>query len=178
MTLQIRRAQPADAEVVSLLGRITFAETFGPLFADYAADLRSYLDRTFNVVKIRNSLAETDNRYWLASLDGLPVAYAKVKYPSPTPQLPGNDPAQLQKIYVLREFLSEGTGRTLFAAVLEDSAARGLNVLWLDVLKQNSRAITFYEHKGFKAIGEDTYTIGAQKFRFHLMALHGLSARH
>jgi ribosomal protein S18 acetylase RimI-like enzyme len=171
MELQIRPANPSDSEIVALLGRITFVETFGHLFVHHAADLSAYLDHTFAVAKIRNSLGESDNRYWLALRDGLPVAYAKLKYPSPTALLPGEDPAQLQKVYVLRELLDLGIGKVLLAAVLDDATRRGLGTIWLDVLKQNGRAIRFYERQGFLPLGDDTYTIGAQTFEFHLMAL-------
>lgn len=172
MDLLIRSAGPADAEIVALLARITFVETFGHLFASYANELAAYLDHTFAVAKIRNSLGAPDNRYWLALRDGLPIGYAKLKHPSPTPLLHHDDPAQLQKIYVLKEFLSLGTGRALLAAVLKAAARRGLRIIWLDVLKQNTRAIRFYERKGFVPLGDDTYIIGSQTFEFHLMALH------
>jgi len=53
--LQIRIAEPKDAEIVALLARITFAETFGYLFEQHKDDLRAYLDQTFAVNKIRRS---------------------------------------------------------------------------------------------------------------------------
>jgi ribosomal protein S18 acetylase RimI-like enzyme len=174
MELQIRPASPEDAEVVALLGRITFFETFGHLFLDHAGDLRTYLDHTFAVAKIRGSLGDPDNRYWLSLLNGLPVGYAKLKFPSPTVLLPEDGPAQLQKIYVLREFLAQGIGKVLLSVAVDNAAKRGLNTVWLDVLKQNSRAIRFYEREGFAPLGDDTYTIGAQTFEFHLMAVRGV----
>jgi ribosomal protein S18 acetylase RimI-like enzyme len=175
MDLQIRLAIPVDAEIVALLGRITFTETFGHLFAEHADDLRAYLDHTFAVAKIRNSLGEPANRYWLGYLNGLPIGYAKLKFPSLIHLLPNQEPAQLQKIYVLREFLSRSFGKRLLSAVLEDAAQRALDTLWLDVLKQNARAIRFYDREGFVPLGDDTYSIGAQTFEFHLMARRGVT---
>ena len=173
MDMQIRKAQPADAEVIALLGRITFSETFGYLFVDHASDLRAYLDRTFAVAKIRHSIEQPENTYWLASIDALPVGYAKLKFPSPAAMLPAGSVAQLQKIYVLKEFLGQGIGKPLFASVLEQASSLKIDSLWLDVLKENSRAIRFYERLGFKALGDEAYAIGAQTFTFHLMALQG-----
>lgn len=178
MDLQIRRAEPSDAEIVSLLGRITFAETFGYLFTEHGGDLRAYLDHTFSVAKIRASIGEEENRYWLSLVDDLPVGYAKLKHPSPTQLLPSENPAQLQKIYVLREFVALGIGKRFLDTLVSDVSARGIDALWLDVLKENHRAIAFYLKYGFVPIGDDTYTIGAQTFQFHLMALHGVCARH
>lgn len=169
MTLRIRRANLADAEVVAMLGRITFSETFGHLFKQHAGDLRAYLDHTFGVTKIRSSLSDPDNRYWLGSLDGLPVSYAKLKYPSVTPPVDDPEPAQLQKIYVLRDFLGQGIGRPMLQAALDDAHARSIKRVWLDVLRQNERAINFYRREQFETIGEDRYTIGAQTFTFDLM---------
>lgn len=178
MNLEIRRASDADAPTVALLGRITFAETFGYLFTKHSGDLRDYLDCTFNVAKIRNSIAEAGNWYWLSFLDGLPVGYAKLKYPSPAPQLPKDDPAQLQKIYVLREYVGAGIGKPLFEVALKETAQIGVHTLILYVLKENARAVHFYEKQGMKVAGEATHAIGAQTFHFHLMALRGVSARH
>lgn len=169
MTLQIRPASTEDAEMVALLGRLTFTETFGYLFDGYVGDLRTYLDGTFGVSKIRRSLGEPDNRYWLGMVDGLPVSYAKLKYPSPSPLLDGVHPAQLQKIYVLREFVGQGIGRPMLDSVLADARSRGIRRVWLDVLKENARAIRFYEREQFTALGEDRYMIGAQAFAFHLL---------
>jgi ribosomal protein S18 acetylase RimI-like enzyme len=81
--------------------------------------------------------------------------------------------AQLQKIYVLREFVGEGVGKPLIDAALKDAASRRVDTVWLDVLKENDRAIRFYARRGFRMLGEDRYTIGAQTFAFHLMALSG-----
>jgi ribosomal protein S18 acetylase RimI-like enzyme len=135
--------------------------------------LRSYLDHTFGVEKIRRRLKRNRNAYWIALVDQLPVGYAKLKLSSPTSLLALPIVAQLQKIYVLKEFLGQGIGRPLLEAVMEHAAAEKVDALWLDVLKENERAIRFYERHGFTALGDDIYTIGAQTFRFHLMALQG-----
>lgn len=165
MTTDIRPANPSDAASIALLGRITFTETFGLLFKDRARDLRDYLDATFGVAKIERSLAKPENAWWLAFRDRLPVGYAKLKFPSP----PGQDAAQLQKIYVLHEFLDAGIGRDLLLPVMQYATARA-SVLWLDVLRENARAIRFYERFGFGISGEDTFRIGAQSFLFHRMS--------
>ncbi|HEX7390480.1 MAG TPA: GNAT family N-acetyltransferase [Acidiphilium sp.] len=168
MTILVREAREADAAVVALLGRITFTETFGHLFRAHRGDLRIYLDVTFDVEKIRRSLNKQDNIYWLTLSDGLPVGYAKLKLRSVTPHLAEADAAQLQKIYVLRDFIGDGYGRALLQIALERAA--GVPAIWLAVLRQNRRAIRFYGRQGFTARGDDTFVIGAQNFDFCLMA--------
>lgn len=173
MHLFIKPADSGDAAVISLLGRITFAETFGYLFARQAGDLRTYLDRTFGVTHIAASLGKAENTYWLALRDGLPVGYAKLKAPSAPPGRDGANASQLQKIYLLREFLGQSLGDGLLEAVVQSAMSRS-DLIWLDVLQENQRATRFYERHGFRITGHDTYTIGAQSFLFHVMA-RGLS---
>jgi len=169
MDVEIRRAERDDAAVIALLGQITFAETFGHKFRDHADDLRTYLEATFDVAKIERSLDKPGNAYWLAFCRRLPVGYAKLKHPSALPGQAAQDAAQLQKIYVLQAYLALGIGTALLNNMLPEAAARA-PLLWLDVLRENDRAIRFYETHGFRAAGEDRYTIGAQTFAFHLMA--------
>jgi ribosomal protein S18 acetylase RimI-like enzyme len=173
MHLFIKPADTGDAAVISLLGRVTFAETFGHLFERHADDLRTYLDGTFGVGHIAASLGKAENTYWLALRDGLPIGYAKLKASSPPPGGNAAKPAQLQKIYLLREFLGQSLGDGLLEAVVQSAMARS-DLIWLDVLQDNLRATRFYERHGFRIIGRDTYAIGAQSFLFHVMA-RGLS---
>jgi diamine N-acetyltransferase len=168
MELQIRPAQSADAAVVALLGRITFAETFGHLFVGRETDLTQYLDSVFGVAKIERSLDKAGNAYWLAALDRLPVGYAKLKLGSAPPGGQQKNADQLQKIYVLRSFVGQGVGAALMQPIIGEARQRA-SFLWLDVLRENARAIEFYQRFGFRALGEDTYAIGVQTFRFHLM---------
>jgi ribosomal protein S18 acetylase RimI-like enzyme len=80
------------------------------------------------------------------------------------------DAAQLQKIYVLAEFVGERIGEALLRQGLPE-ARRRAPTIWLDVLHENKRAIGFYKKHGFAVTGEDTYTIGSQRCRFDLMTI-------
>jgi ribosomal protein S18 acetylase RimI-like enzyme len=165
----VRRAHAADATDIARLGRVTFEQSFGALFRDHDADLRTYLDRTFGDAKIEASIGKPYNAYWIAEQNNVPVGYAKLKDATPLPGHDGEAACQLQKIYVLADRIGHGIGYALLAPVLAHAAPRA-PLLWLDVLRENERAIAFYARFGFAPVGDDTYTIGAQHFRFHLMA--------
>jgi ribosomal protein S18 acetylase RimI-like enzyme len=169
MNIQVRSVGIEEAPVVALLGRLTFSETFGYLFERHREDLAQYLTDTFGVSKIRRSLGRPENHYWLAFADDLPVGYAKLKYPSETPQLPKPRVAQLQKIYVLRDFLAQGIGAPLLQAASGQAAALDVETMWLTVLAENQRALRFYQRHGFATLGRTTFTIGAQTFDFDML---------
>lgn len=165
--LLIRKAQVQDAEYISLLGRITFNETFGHYFRD-PQDLLDY-HSTFSVSKIRESISDPNNLFWLAFCDELPVAYAKIKLNSPTEFMQIEHVSQLQKIYILKDFQTMKIGQLLLNEMLEGCIKQKSNYLWLSVLKENEKAFTFYTKNAFHQIGEHTYSIGRESFDFYVM---------
>lgn len=168
MNLTVRKALSADAEHIALLGWVTFRETFGPYFTN-RTDLATYLQNTFNVAKIRTGLLKENNVFWLALVDELPVGFAKLKRVSHTDALRDGQPAQLQKIYVLSDFLAQKVGAALYEALLTEVRASSATDLWLVVLQANGRAIRFYEKQEFVGVGPTQFTIGSQTFDFLLM---------
>ena len=167
--IQIRRAEPQDAQIISLLGRITFAETFGHLFRDQN-DLQEYFERTFSVAKIRSGFINSNNLFWIATSNELPVGYAKLKLNSPSDFIDVQDVSQLQKIYVLKEFLAQKVGLKLQGEMLKAAKASGSTKIWLSVLQENKRAIRFYLKNDFQKIGEHDFQIGKESFHFHVMS--------
>ncbi|MBS9462952.1 GNAT family N-acetyltransferase [Flagellimonas sp. 389] len=167
--MHIIEAKKEDAAYIALLARFTFTETFGHYFNN-KKDLQDYLSRTFNVPKLRVSLNKPNNVFWLAYVDDLPAGYAKLKLHSPSKFINSQNVSQLQKIYVLKDFLSVGVGRELQNKVLERAAANNSENIWLSVLKSNTRAITFYEKNDFDKIGNHDFQIGKELFEFQAMA--------
>lgn len=166
--IQLKAATMDDATYISLLGRFTFTETFGHYFRE-KTDLENYLEQTFNVSKLRNSLKKTNNVYWLAYSNELPVGYAKLKLNSPSQFINAENVCQLQKIYVLKDFLSQKVGLALQNELLK-RAAKEADKIWLSVLKENERAIRFYLKNGFEPIGDHDFQIGKEHFEFMAMA--------
>ncbi|MFS4447545.1 N-acetyltransferase family protein [Maribacter sp. 2307UL18-2] len=165
----IRQASTEDAQHISRLGRITFTEAFGHLFRD-ANDLNTYLDTTFNAEKITDSLQKSDNLYWIAFSDERPVGYAKLKLRSSSEFLTSDKVSQLQKIYVLNDFLSMKIGKRLQDILLAKARESGAKAIWLSVLNSNQRAIGFYEKNDFRAIGSHQFRIGRERFDFTVMS--------
>jgi diamine N-acetyltransferase len=164
----IRKATVADAEYISLLARVTFTETFGHLFKDLQ-DLLDYYASTFSEAKIRSSIQKDNNIFWIAFCDELPVGYAKLKIYSPSDFINSPSTSQLQKIYVLKDFLSKKIGHEIQNALFEEVKLLKSRYLWLSVLKANERAISFYRKNGFVEVGEHSFDIGKEHFIFVAM---------
>lgn len=167
--LDIRQADIGDAGYIALLGQVTFTETFGHFFRN-PQDLRDYYDRTFSVEKIQSSLKDPNNIFWLAFADDLPVGYAKLKLNSPAPFGGASGDAQLQKIYVLKDFLGQKIGPGMQNRLLAKAYERGAETIWLSALKSNERANNFYQKAGFVSIGEHDFQIGQETFNYSVFA--------
>jgi ribosomal protein S18 acetylase RimI-like enzyme len=166
--LEIRKANTEDAIVISLLGRVTFTETFAHLFRD-KNDLLKYFDRTFSVEKIEKGLGNPNDIFWIAFYDRLPVGYAKLKLNSRSEFSSSENICQLQKIYVLRDFLSMGIGYALLVKVIQEAREKFFDEIWLSVLNINHRAVNFYQGSNFKIVGSHPFQIGKESFDFYVM---------
>jgi diamine N-acetyltransferase len=166
--IEIKIATPNDTEIISLLGRITFSQTFEKYFTN-KQDLLNYLDKTFAVDKIKNSLCYDKNIYFIAYFAKLPIGYAKLKLDSLSEFVKGKRICQLQKIYLLSDFLAVGAGKVLGKTLLEKAISLGYEYIWLSVLDANHKAIGFYNNEQFIKIGEHTFQIGSQSFNFLAM---------
>jgi diamine N-acetyltransferase len=168
MRIDIRKATYKDAEYIALLGRITFTETFGHLFP-VQDELDIYLTDTFSVQKIRSSLLKENNVFWLVLVDDLPVGYAKFKKKSWFDDADTEGVSQLQKIYILKDFIKHKLGFSLYQHLENQAIGNKSNKLWLVVLHTNQRAIQFYEKLGFEKTKPHYFDIGSQHFEFELM---------
>lgn len=167
-----RLATTEDAQIIALLGRVTFAETFGHFFRD-RQDLLNYFDATFSVDKIERSIRNPNNVYWVSFVHRLPVGFAKLKlnsHPNAFGLQASEKVCQLQKIYVLKDFISQKIGAALQNQLLEKARLEGFGKIWLSVLESNERAKSFYLKHGFEPIGVHGYQIGKEKFNFIAMS--------
>ena len=167
--IEIRIATKNDAGYIALLGRVTFTETFGHLFRN-EQDLLNYYNSTLSVDKIENSFSKPNNVYWIAFVDRLAVGYAKLKLNSQSEFISDSNVCQLQKIYVLKNFLSMRIGFELQNLLLKKAKEHSFSKIWLSVLNSNERAINFYIKNKFSEIGNHNFQIGKEHFEFIAMS--------
>ena len=168
MKIVIRKATLVDAQVIALIGRISFREAFEYIWKDVQI-LSNYLGATFSAAKITASLQKENNVFWLAFADDLPVGYAKVKMLCPYEKLADKKPAQLQKIYLLNDFIGQGIGEKLQAEVFEEMRKKNIQTLWLAVWEGNDKAVRFYERHGFAKETDYTYDFENEHFKYDVM---------
>lgn len=168
MNIVVRKADVKDVPIISYLGRLTFSETFGDLFRD-PQDLEDYLLRTFSVEKLQSSFQNSNNAFWLAFADEVPVGFGKLKLDQIEDEISQKRSSQLQKIYVLKDYLSMKIGLKTQEEMIKTAKDFGSELIWLSVLRENERAINFYLKNGFSKTGNHDFRIGKELFHFNIM---------
>lgn len=169
MKTEIRNAHPADAEMLAGLGRRAFYEAFG-IYND-PSDMQAYLDLAFDPARIREQLSDPAMTYLVASINGTPVGYAKLKRNTTVPELENEKVIQLERIYALQDFIGKKVGSTLMNSCIIIARSEGYHKMWLSVWQENDRAISFYKKYGFQVIGYKQFVIGKEVNEDYVMAL-------
>ena len=186
----IRRATPADAELLSTLARTCFTQTFGHLYDP--TDLAAFLDEAYAPDVLRTELEDPDRATWLLFED---VADEGISRPGPSPadhpsapeacdeapassappapigyvtacpaHLPHPDVApgdgEIQRLYILQGHQGSGRGTLLLKTALEWLERDGPRTLWIGVWSENYGAQRFYARHGFEIVGDYSFMVG------------------
>ena len=67
---------------------------------------------------------------------------------------------EVEKIYILKDFLSQGLGKELISFAIERANKKDKKYLWLGVWEHNFPALGFYQKMGFNQFGEHDFNMG------------------
>lgn len=154
----IRRAEPADAEVLAALGARTFRETFAHLYDP--EDLRVFLEDAYGLPRTRADLADPAKAAWLVEDGGEAIGYAQagpcaLSHPEVTPTC-----GELKRLYFVQGRQGGGLGGRLFSEVLDWLQADSPRDVWIGVWSENHGAQRFYQRHGFEKVGEYGFAVG------------------
>ena len=150
--IQIRRALPADAALISQLSGATFHETFVGTCTD--EDLAGFIESYYNEDQILNELNDVNDLFFLAFEDVKPVGYLKMKEEeSVVPVIREHKSLEISRLYVLKEYHSRKVGAALMEFAFDFGRKNNFKILWLGVWEHNERAKAFYNKFGFKDTG-------------------------
>ena len=147
----LRRATPADAAKLSLLGGATFLHTFAH---DHPGDaIVEHAQGPHGEAWYAAALADPVNAFWLLETPrGAPVGYAMLSPSSFEHPHEGGD-LELKRIYVLDRWAGRGRGLRLMEAAEAEARARGATRLLLSVYEHNDTAQGFYGRLGYRETG-------------------------
>jgi ribosomal protein S18 acetylase RimI-like enzyme len=152
-SIEIRRAEAADAAALSRFAARLFRATYGE--DTPAADLEAYVVKAFRPDIQAAEIGDPEAAVFLATNGGTIAGYAYLVVP------PSNaDPGLLSRIYIDAAWRGQGLANRLLDAVVSECVPRGVERLQLTVYEKNARAIAFYNKVGFVPVGSTTFTVG------------------
>lgn len=134
-------SSPQDLAQLEAIMRETFTDTFAS--EQSAEDLNAFLDKNYNQPVLKRELADQDSETFFYKVDGQPAAYLKVNWNVAQTEKQFENALEIQRIYVR---------------------------IWLGVYEHNLNAQGFYQHYGFKRVGQHTFTVGTDRQTDFLLA--------
>ncbi|MEO0351287.1 MAG: GNAT family N-acetyltransferase [Cyanobacteria bacterium P01_A01_bin.15] len=161
--ITIRQAYSDDAEALARTAKHIFRETFAT--ENNLTDMEFYCSKSFGTEIQRQEILDPNWATILAEVEGQLVAFAQVRLHSPKACVAADQPSELHRLYVQKEWHGRGVAHKLMSNILSTALATGADYIWLGVWEHNPRAIAFYGKYGFRVVGEHIFQFGSDPQR-------------
>ena len=155
--IRIEKATPDDAKSLAKLGSIAWVEAHGRSASP--KDIESYVKRKYTEAAIFDELKKPTNQYHLIYWNDQLAGFSNIILNAPDPNVAAPNAAELDRLYLLREFYDRKLGLALLQFNIDLAKKHEQVGLWLYVWKGNDRALAFYSKAGFKIIGSHDFQI-------------------
>jgi len=159
--IKLRRLTPADLPALQKLSRQTFTETFAD--SNTEEDMQQYLSESFSTAKLGAELSNDGSVFYGAESGGEMIGYLKVNFGDAQTELKDSEGMEIERIYVVRDFLGKKVGSMLYDKAVEMARMKGLKYVWLGVWEENARAMGFYKKYGFVEFDRHVFKLGSDE---------------
>ncbi len=149
--LTFRSAVSADIPLLQSLAEEIWRASYTEMIS--AAQVDYMLGRMYAEEAIRGEI-DAGGLWEIAELDGEPIGYLACKIEPEAAEM------KIDKLYLRRALQGCGLGQRMLAHIVDLAGERRISRLWLQVNKNNPRAIRAYERAGFCIERADVFDIG------------------
>lgn len=157
--INIRKALPDDANLLTSLGKRCFYEAFNAVTAP--ADMQAYLKTTFHKAAIESQLMDERSLIFIAEVGADPAGYVYSHPAIPPPCVGEKAAVKLERLYLRKRYYGRAVGDALMQISIEKSRLRGYQSIWLSSWELNDRANAFYKKWEFKIVGSQKFAVGS-----------------
>ncbi len=148
----------SDVENLQKISIQTFRETFEEVNTE--EDMQQYIEENLSLESLKSELENPNSEFYFAENEGEILGYLKLNFKNAQTEKMNDNHFEIERIYVLKEFLGKKIGQFLFEKSIEIGKELNLEYIWLGVWKKNERAIKFYEKNGFEIFGKHDFVLG------------------
>lgn len=157
--ISLVRLTPDDAPLLAKIGGASLIESHGHSAAPEV--MQQYVDKAFSEAACRAELADDNNLFYGIYYKDQLAGYSKIILHTPHPAVSLQPVTKMERLYLLKEFYALKLGQQLMEEAVALSKEAGEKGVWLNVWKENSRAIRFYTKNGFEIVGESEFILTA-----------------
>ena len=154
----LKRVYPEDLAQLQQIGRQTFLETFAA--SNSEENMTTYLAEGFSTEKLSTELHDAHSEFYFAILGEKVIGYLKVNFGPSQTDVKDDKSLEIERIYVLKEFLGKKVGQMLFDKAIQIAKQQDADYVWLGVWEHNPRAIQFYKKNGFVEFDRHIFLLG------------------
>ena len=156
--VHVRRAVVADAGALSEVGTATFHLACPPNTPQ--ADIDLFVSEWLSPDAFTGHLIDPKSFCFIAEAEGSAVGYSMFYHARAPAFVPGTNPIELKKLYVLPGWHGRGVAKRLVGLGEGEASRRGYETMWLSVSEVNAKALSFYHRMGFREVGRRDFLVG------------------
>ena len=161
MNRVFRFAELTDASCISYVLKHVYIDTYMPNGVNN--HLAKFMDENFLTPKIEKEIQSNKSKFIIACEGEHCQGVLKIEMENTCPIGHELYP-EIGKLYVMRQFISQGLGYHLMKKAESYLKDNGEDKVWLWLLASNDRAFNFYKRQAYEYIGDEYFVIDDQKY--------------
>ena len=157
-SIYIKKVTLEHVDQLQKVSRQTFLEAFSA--GNTGENMEKYLNERFTTELLTAELNYPDSEFYFASIDHTVIGYLKVNAGKSQTVLQDGKGLEIERIYVLQEFLGKRVGQLLYEKAMQIAREKNADYIWLGVWEENARAIQFYKKNGFVEFDKHLFRLG------------------
>jgi len=163
---KLQKCNLDQLQTLQTLAIQTYQETFED--SNSEALLQQYYKESLNLNTLSKQLVNDNSEFYFiystANDQGKTklAGYLKLNIDDAQTDLYESNALEVEKIYILKQFLGQGLGKKMITFAIERAKHHGKQHLWLGVWENNFSARNFYSKMGFIAFGEHNFNMGGE----------------
>jgi ribosomal protein S18 acetylase RimI-like enzyme len=154
----LKKVYPEDLIQLQQIGRQTFFEAFAA--SNTEENMAHYMAEGFSTGKLKAELHDAHSEFYFSCLGEKVIGYLKVNFGPSQTDVKDDKSLEIERIYVLKEFIGKKVGQMLFDQAIQIAKERHADYVWLGVWEHNPRAIQFYKKNGFVEFDRHIFLLG------------------
>ncbi len=151
--MTIRKATLWDIPLIRRISQETWPAAYGEILSK--EQIGYMLELMYSETALHQQLSHPDQEFFIAEEDGTAYGFMGIQW-----NYPVTGTTKLHKIYVLPSAQGKQVGKRLIQHLIDLLKTKDQSIIALNV-NRNNKAKSFYEHLGFRVVGEEDIDIGS-----------------